>query len=224
MPVRRGGGPREYARFLGATGAAEDDVALSIIEQLMIRGIQASPHHARATSALCRPRRLAAGPDPATEAKEGGSSSGDVAVFTREAEEPAALDSRDPPGWAPCRRPSGERNANMPPPPGRDDGLRRRPPTRPGPFIMAKSMDLLAARPDGVVTLPRHRLHPRLRPVHGQRHGRSDTKLFARSCRTGDHPHSRGDRISAEGEPMKPREVGGDLMGWAPHARRGGRG
>jgi energy-coupling factor transporter ATP-binding protein EcfA2 len=214
-----------HAAFLGATGSGKTTVALSIIEQLLVRGIPAILIDRKGD--LCRyadPSAWAGpSPDPAAEARRPAFLERvEVAVYT-----PGSPDGRPlsiaavPPGLDLLKSAEREKTAQfaasalggmMNYKSTRDDQART--------VILAKAMDLLSqVRPGGVVTLAElvefiHSSDPTLVNAIGM----LDTKLFARLVQDLETiRHSRGELLSAEGEPMDAEA----LLGLGVHARPG---
>ncbi len=214
-----------HAAFLGATGSGKTTVALSIIEQLLIQGIPAILIDRKGD--LCRYADPDAwtgpSPDPAAEARRGAFLERvEVAVFT-----PGAPDGRPlsiaavPRGLDALKSAEREKTALFAA--SALGGMMGYKATGTDParvIILAKAMDLLSqVRPGGVVTLAQlvefiHSSDPALVNAIGM----LDTKLFDRLVQDLETiRHSRGDLLSAEGEPMD-AEV---LLGLGEHARPG---
>ena len=215
-----------HAAFLGATGSGKTTVALSIIEQLLIRGIPAILIDRKGD--LCRHADPAAwaGPsaDPEAEARRDAFLGRvEVAVFT-----PGNPNGRPlsiavvPPGLGALKSAEREKTAlfaasalggMMGYKATNGDAAART-------IILAKAMDLLGqSRPEGVVTLPEViEIIDSADPALVNAIGRLDTRHFDRLVQDLETiRHSRGDLLSAEGEPMDAET----LLGLGRHARPG---
>jgi Helicase HerA, central domain len=214
-----------HAAFLGATGSGKTTVALSIIEQLLIQGIPAILIDRKGD--LCRYADPAAwtGPalDPATEARRGTFLERvEVAVFT-----PGAPDGRPlsiaavPPGLGALKSAERDKTAQFAASAlGGMMGYKTSGTDQTRTIILAKAMDVLSqAQPDGTVTLAKLiSLIADSDPTLVNAIGRLDTKLFDRLVQDLETiRHSRGDLLSAEGEPMDAEA----LLGLGEHAKPG---
>ncbi|MCA1686556.1 MAG: DUF853 family protein, partial [Planctomycetia bacterium] len=214
-----------HAAFLGATGSGKTTVALSIVEQLLTRGIPAILVDRKGD--LCRYADPAAwaepAPDPATGARRAAFRERvEVAVFT-----PGGPDGRPlsiaavPPGLGALKSSDREKTARFAA--SALGGMMGYKATGTDPartIILAKAMDLLSqVRPDGVVTLPDLiGFIDDSDPALVNAIGKLDTKLFARLVQDLETVrHSRGELLSARGEPMDAEA----LLGLGAHARPG---
>jgi hypothetical protein len=220
--------PEELTRhsaFLGATGSGKTTVALSIVEQLLIRGIPAILIDRKGD--LCRyadPAAWAApAPDPSTEARRAAFRERvDVAVYT-----PGNPDGRPlsiaavPPGLGGLKSAEREKTALYAAAAlGGMMNYKAIGADQTRTVIMAKAMDLLSqARPDGAVSLPELvDFIDAQDPALVNAIGKLDTKHFAKLVQDLETiRHSRGDLLAAAGEPMD----AGALLGLGAHARPG---
>ena len=213
-----------HAAFLGGSGSGKTTVALSIIEQLLVRGIPAILIDRKGD--LCRYADPAAWAGSALdgaleERRVALRERLDVAVFT-----PGHPDGRPlsiaaiPPGLGGMKSSEREKTAlyaasalggmmnykNM----GNDPRI----------VILARAMDLLAqSRPDGVVTIPELiAFIDEADPALVNDIGRLDQKHFTKLVENLETiRHSRGDLLSAKGEPLDAEA----LLGLGRHAKAG---
>ena len=221
-------GPAElasHAAFLGATGSGKTTVALSIIEQLLMKGIPAILVDRKGD--LCRYADPAAwavpSPDRVTEARRASFRERvEVAVFTPGSPEGRPLSiAAVPPGLGSLKSAERERTAQFAASAlGGMMGYKASGTEQARTVILAKAMDLLGqSRPDGVVTLPELvGFIDDSDPALVNAIGRLDTRLFAKLVQDLETiRHSRGDLLTAEGEPMDAEA----LLGLGAHARPG---
>jgi energy-coupling factor transporter ATP-binding protein EcfA2 len=214
-----------HAAFLGATGSGKTTVALSIVEQLLIRGIPTILVDRKGD--LCRYADPGAwtGPalDPAAESRRVAFLDRvEVAVFTPGAPTGRPLSIAAVPKVLGTLK-SAEREKTAQTAASALGGMMGYKATggdNARTIILAKAMDLLSqVDPGKTVTLADlvefiHSSDPALVNAIGM----LDTKLFARLVQDLETiRHSRGDLLSAEGEPM----VAEALLGLGEHARPG---
>ena len=214
-----------HAAFLGATGSGKTTVALSIVEQLLIRGIPAILIDRKGD--LCRyadPGAWAGpAPDPSTGARRAAFLERvEVAVFT-----PGGPDGRPlsiaaiPPGLGALKSAEREKTAQFAASAlGGMMGYKANGSDPARAIILAKAMDVLSqSRPDGMVTLPELiGFIDESDPALVNAIGKLDTKLFAKLVQDLETiRHSRGDLLSAVGEPMDAES----LLGLGAHSRPG---
>jgi Helicase HerA, central domain len=214
-----------HSAFLGATGSGKTTVALSIVEQLLIRGIPAILIDRKGD--LCRYADPAAwaepAPDPSMEARRAAFRKRvEVAVYTPGNPEGRPLSiAAVPTGLGGLKSAEREKTALYAAsalggmmnykPIGADQ-------TRT--VILAKAMDLLSqARPEGVVSLPELvDFIDAQDPTLVNAIGKLDTKHFSKLVQDLETiRHSRGDLLSAVGEPMDAEA----LLGLGGHSRPG---
>ncbi len=214
-----------HAAFLGATGSGKTTVALGIVEQLLLRGIPAILVDRKGD--LCRyadPGAWAVpSPDPAVEARRAAFRERvEVAVYTPGGPSGRPLSiAAVPPGLGTL--PSAEREKTAQFAASALGGMMGYKATNGNDqtrtVILAKAMELLGqGRPEGV-SLPEligfiHDADPALVNAIGY----LDTKHFAKLVQDLETVrHSRGDLLSAPGEPMDAEA----LLGLGGHARPG---
>ena len=213
-----------HAAFLGATGSGKTTVALSLVEQLLIRGIPAILIDRKGD--LCRYADPAAwsGPalDPAAESRRAAFLGRvEVAVYTPGAPEGRPLSiAAVPPGLGGLK--SAEREKTAQTAASALGGMMGYKPTGADPakaVILAKAMDLLSqTEPEGVTLARLVDFIDSSDPTLVNAIGKLDTKLFDRLVQDLETiRHARGDLLSAEGEPMDAEA----LLGLGAHAKAG---
>ena len=214
-----------HAAFLGASGSGKTTVALSILEQLLSRGIPAILVDRKGD--LCRyaDPDAWAGPalDEAAESRRAAFLGRvEVAVYTPGNPEGRPLSiAAVPPGLGGLKSDEREKTALYAASAlGGMMNYKSSGSEQARTVILAKAMDLLSQdRPDGVVALPELiAFIDAVDPALVNAIGKLDTKLFAKLVQDLETiRHSRGDLLSAEGEPMDAEA----LLGLGSHARRG---
>ena len=214
-----------HAAFLGAPGSGKTTVALSIVEQLLIRGVPAILIDRKGD--LCRYADPAAcaGPalDPAAEQRRVAFLGRvEVAVFTPGNPEGRPLSiAAVPTGLGGLKSAEREKTAQYAASAlGGMMGYKGAGGDQARTIILARAMDLLSqVRPPGSVTL--NELIDFIDaedPALVNAIGKLDTKLFARLVQDLETiRQSRGDLLSAQGEPMDAEA----LLGLGAHARPG---
>jgi len=214
-----------HAAFLGTTGSGKTTIALSIVEQLLIRGIPAILIDRKGD--LCRyadPRAWEGpAPDLATEPRRAAlRERADIALYTPGNPEGRPLSiSAVPPGLGGMK--SAERESTARYAAWALGGMMNYKAT--GDYesrivILTKAMDVLSQdRPAGVVSLPELiEFIDSADPALVNAIGRLDTKLFKKLVQNLETiRHSRGNLLAAQGEPMDAEA----LLGLGPHARPG---
>ena len=221
-------GPTElamHAAFLGATGSGKTTLALTIVEQLLARGVPAVLVDRKGD--LCRYADPAAWlgprPDSAAEARRDALLGRvDVALFTPGAPAGRPLSiAAVPPGLGALPSSKREKTAQFAASAmGGMMGYRATGGDQARVVILAKAMDLLSqVRPDGAVTLAELiGFIDEADPALVNAIGRLDPRLFGKLVQDLETVrHSRGDLLSAEGEPMDAEA----LLGLGAHARPG---
>ena len=214
-----------HAAFLGATGSGKTTVALSIIERLLIQGIPAILIDRKGD--LCRYADPSAwsnpAPDPAIEARRVMFRERvEVAVFTPGSPEGRPLSiAAIPPGLG--RLKSSERGSTAQYAASALAGMMGYKSTGTVPartIILAKAIEVLSeARPDGSVSLPELiEFIDASDPTLVNAIGRLDTKHFRALVQDLEAiRHSRGELLSAKGEPMDAES----LLGLGRHSTPG---
>jgi hypothetical protein len=214
-----------HAAFLGATGSGKTTVALSIVEQLLIRGIPAILIDRKGD--LCRyadPAAWAApAPDPSLEARRAAFRDRvEVAVYTPGNPEGRPLSiAAVPPGLGGLKSADREKTAQYAASAlGGMMGYKATGGDQARTIILSKAMDLLSqARPEGVVSLAELvDFIDATDPTLVNAIGKLDTRLFTRLVQDLETiRHSRGGLLSAVGEPMDAQA----LLGLGSHSRPG---